>query len=115
MYYNEDKLRFGQKIQEYRKKNHLTQAMLAEKVGVNEKQISRIESGFNYPNLNTFIKMLSILDMQLSDFNIDAETPKDEHYDELIYILKNSDKHELKLYLDVIRSIKQNIRNTKIV
>lgn len=44
-----DKKIIGNKFKEYRKSKQLTQFELAEKVGLNEKQISRIEAGLNYP------------------------------------------------------------------
>ena len=48
-----DKKIIGNKFKEYRKSKQLTQFELAEKVGLNEKQISRIEAGLNYPTYLT--------------------------------------------------------------
>lgn len=44
------KILFGKKIKEYRKKKKLTQAQLAEFVNVDDKHISCIESGKNFPS-----------------------------------------------------------------
>ena len=45
-------------IQNARRKAKLTQAELAEKVGISEKHLSKIETGKNYPALDTFLKIL---------------------------------------------------------
>ena len=44
------KLKFGKRLQEIRKMRKLTQLMLAEKVEVDAKYISRIESGISSPS-----------------------------------------------------------------
>ena len=36
----------GKRIQTYRIKNHLTQEYVAEKVGISQKHLSRIEQGY---------------------------------------------------------------------
>ena len=60
-----DKKIIGNKFKEYRKSKQLTQFELAEKVGLNEKQISRIEAGLNYPTYLTFVKLLDVLDVNI--------------------------------------------------
>ena len=64
----EDKKFIGQKIKQQRKRLKLTQFELAEKVGIHEKQLSRIEAGLHYPSLENFIKILRILNISLSEF-----------------------------------------------
>ncbi len=44
------KILFGRKLRELRKKNNMTQAKLAELVNVDDKHISCIESGKNFPS-----------------------------------------------------------------
>ncbi len=43
----------GQKIQQLRKDKKITQERLAELVGIDPKNISRIENGNNYPTAET--------------------------------------------------------------
>ncbi len=109
----EEKLLIGQKIREKRKRKHMTQFMLAEKVGLHEKQISRIESGLNFPNLISFLKIISVLDLKLSDFTYQNEIKENYLKDDIAYILKNANDTELKIYLDVLKSLKKNFKALK--
>lgn len=102
-----DKKLIGQKIKNQRKKLKMTQLELAEKVGIHEKQLSRIEAGLHYPSLENFIKILNVLKLSLKEFDTEADEDIKEDLDE---ILKNSNEVELKIYHDVINSIKANTK-----
>ena len=65
-----DKEYIAKIIQDSRRKAKLTQADLAEKIGISEKHLSKIETGKNYPALDTFLKILSTLNLTLGDFGI---------------------------------------------
>ena len=71
----------GARIREVRKSRQLSQEKLAEKVGVEPKQISRIEGGKSSPSMDTLeaiarelqVEMKDLLDYQhLIDGNIEA-------------------------------------------
>lgn len=51
----------GQIIEEARKKAHMTQAELAEKIGTNKSYISRVETGKTEPKVSTFYRIASAL------------------------------------------------------
>jgi len=106
---NNDKYKIGQTIKEQRKRLNLTQAQLAEKADMHEKQISRIEAGTNLPKMDNFIKIINILCLEMSDFDIKNDEKPNPIKDDLIFIIKNSNKKELKTYLDVINSLRNNI------
>lgn len=59
---------FGQKIKEYRKKNDLTQAQLAELVNIDGKHISCIENGKNFPSADLIERLSNILKVEPKDF-----------------------------------------------
>lgn len=72
----------GARIREVRKSRQLSQEKLAEKVGVEPKQISRIEGGKSSPSMDTLeaiarelqVEMKDLLDYQhLIDGNIEAK------------------------------------------
>ncbi len=66
------KILFGRKIKEFRKKNEYTQAQLAELVGVDDKHISCIESGKNFPSadlISRFANALGVEPKDLFEFN----------------------------------------------
>lgn len=58
---------FGRKIKEYRKKKNLTQAQLAELVNVDDKHISCIESGKNFPSPDLIERLATYLDVEPKD------------------------------------------------
>ncbi len=61
------KILFGRKIKEYRKKKNLTQAQLAELVNVDDKHISCIESGKNFPSPDLIERLATYLDVEPKD------------------------------------------------
>ena len=61
------KILFGRKIKEYRKKKNLTQAQLAELVNVDDKHISCIESGKNFPSSDLIERLANSLSIEPKD------------------------------------------------
>lgn len=95
----------GAKIKAARVNRGLTQSALAEKVDMDEKQLSRLESGKHYPTLKTLLAIANILEMRLADFD-DIEEIKTKEYYTLVEILKASSAEELKKFLKVIKAIR---------
>ena len=58
----------GARIREIRKARGLTQEQLAEKVDIEQKHVSRIEVGKNYPTIDRLEKMAVALDVPLASF-----------------------------------------------
>lgn len=58
---------FGRKIKEYRKKRNLTQAQLAELVNVDDKHISCIEGGKNFPSADLIERLATSLEVEPKD------------------------------------------------
>jgi transcriptional regulator with XRE-family HTH domain len=57
----------GARVREVRKARQLSQERLAEKVGVEPKQISRIEGGKSYPSIDTLEKIATELQVDMKD------------------------------------------------
>ena len=105
-----DKKILGLIIRKYRKMKNYTQFQLAELVGLNEKQISRIEAGQNYPTYITFAKLIEALEIKLEDITSqDKENPKQN----IENILKNSSELEYSMYFDILKSVKSNLNLIK--
>lgn len=107
---NKNNLQIGQKIKEQRKRLNLTQAELAEKADMHEKQISRIEAGTNHPTFDNFIKIIDILGLKMSDFDYSRKQKPNKLKDDLVFIINNSTDKELRMYLDVITSLNKNLK-----
>ena len=54
----------GNRIREYRLKYGLTQFQLAEKLGIDDKHLSRIELGKNMPQANVIAKLAEVFDVE---------------------------------------------------
>lgn len=59
--------KLGQKIKKARKNSGITQEQLAEKVGMHYTSISRIETGYANPPVQTIHKIAKVLKIPLSD------------------------------------------------
>lgn len=88
---NDYKEKFGKRLQEIRKMRKLTQLMLAEKVEVDAKYISRIESGISSPSFEMITKFALALEVQ----------------PELLFRFQESEKKE-----DLIKGINQKLEKT---
>lgn len=100
------KKNIGAIIRASRKRHKLTQYALAEKVNMDEKQLSRLEAGKHFPTLKTLLAITDILDMHLADFD-DIQDLKDSNFYDLVEILKTATPKELKKYLSIIKIIKE--------
>ncbi len=67
---------FGRRIKLLRKNRRMTQEKLAEIVGLNPRQLTRIETGENFPSSDTLVKLSMALDLEVKymfDFDWDPE------------------------------------------
>ncbi len=100
------KKNIGSIIRAARINKGFTQYALAEKVDMDEKQLSRLESGKHYPTLKTLLAIIDVLDMRLADFDI-MQDVKDPAFYVLVDILRTSTPKDLKKYLTIIKTIKE--------
>lgn len=62
------KKKIGNNLKKIRLKKGLKQSELAELVGVEDKTISRIEVGGNYPSMDLLVRLAEALNCELVDF-----------------------------------------------
>lgn len=87
------KKQFGEQLKLYRKLKTFTQEQLAEKIGINLRQLARIEAGESFVSAETLFNICKTLEISpsvLFDFNIETEvlltgSGKDLHFN----IIKN--------------------------
>jgi|SRR5687768_1809669 len=58
----------GRKIRQLRRQRKLTQVELAEKIGVHQSDLSRMEQGEYKVGLDTLLKILQCFDLSMGDF-----------------------------------------------
>lgn len=106
-----DKKQIGEIIKFYRKKSGLTQYELAEKIGLSEKHVSKIERGQNIIKLDTFLKMAEILEFTLEDFGLQkskTEKSNNNKINNIISIINKCSEKEYTLIYDLISAVIKN-------
>src|SRR5512142_792497 len=58
----------GRKIRQLRRQRKLTQVELAERIGVHQSDLSRMEQGEYKVGLDTLLKILATFDLSIGDF-----------------------------------------------
>lgn len=104
-----DKKTIAKVIKNARRNAKLTQAELAEKIGISEKHLSKIETGKNYPALDTFFRIINILNLSLGDFGFNnlAETYPNKEF--LQKIINSSSKKQIDTYADIMSAVIKHI------
>ncbi|MBO6086942.1 helix-turn-helix transcriptional regulator [bacterium] len=88
----------GQRIQILRKNKKLTQEKFSELVGIDSKNISKIENGNNYPSPETLVSIAKALDVEIYElFVFKEQIPYEKMKEEIISAL-NDNKKVLYLY-----------------
>ena len=82
------------------------QAELSEKIGMTEKNLSNIERGLQTPTLNSFLKLIDILKISLSEFGVTEYDTNNKNRDLLVKEIYLSSPKEVETYLNIINSIK---------
>lgn len=97
----------GKRIREIRMQRQLTQEQLAEKIGIGERNLSKIECGTNFVSATTLDKIVKALEVspkELFDFeHLQKDSIKKE---ELIKSISN-DTVDLELLYRIYQAIKK--------
>lgn len=93
----------GLRIREVRKTRQLSQEKLAEKVGVDPKQISRIEGGKSAPSLDTLEAIAKHLQVEMKDlFDFQHLVPEEKIEDQVLRLLGLMDEERKKLAIRML-------------
>lgn len=102
-----DKLKnLGKRIKELRKNKKLTQEQLAENVGIEQKQICRIENGACFTTFETLDKIASTLDVEITDlFKYNHLNSKETLIKSLNEMFKNASEEKIQLIYKLVYEI----------
>lgn len=97
----------GTKIKNLRKLNNLTQEQLAESVEITPRQLVRLESGKNYPSIETLCKMSKVFNMSVNLLLNENEVESKENVlkNEIIDLLSLAKNEQLKMIKKLIKAI----------
>ena len=99
------KLLLGKRIREYRLKRNLTQAQLAEQLGVDDKHLSRIELGRNMPNPQLLENLAVVFQIEIKDLFEFTHLENSENLkSELLKIIDQLNEEQLSLAYKYIRT-----------
>ena len=98
-----------QNIKKARKEANLTQSVLAEKIGMTDKNLGNIENGKQFPQLNNFLRLLEILNLSVEDFGVESKQPINKIRNSLLQKIYTSSDNELKTYSEILSLIKNLI------
>lgn len=87
----------GKNIKSFRKKHNITQEKLAEQIGIDPKNLSKIEQGKNYPSAETITAIAKTLGINLYELFVFNEIPYEKMKQEIISALDN-EKNIVALY-----------------
>ena len=107
------KAKIGEQIKKYRVLRGMTQNDLAERVGLTEKQISKIETGVHYPMFENFIKIMEVLGVGMKDFDSDLNLENNTLRNSILKILYRANDYELKYYSIIIKQFERLFKEKK--
>jgi len=96
----------GLRIREVRKARQLSQEKLAEKVGVDPKQISRIEGGKSAPSLDTLEAIAKHLQVEIRDlFDFQHLLTEEKIEDQAVRLLGMMDEETRQLAIRLLHTL----------
>jgi len=96
----------GMRVREVRKARQLSQEKLAEKVGVDPKQISRIEGGKSAPSLDTLEAIANNLQVEMKDLlDFQHLVAEESIEDQALRLLLLMDDQTKRLAIRILRTL----------
>ena len=105
-----DKKFIGKTIQTIRKNAKIKQSELAEKIGISEKHLSKIETGRNLPSLDNFLKMAEVLEFNLEDFGIKTKSSENKYRQTLLKVAYSATNFEVESYCEIIDTLNKILK-----
>ena len=103
-----DLIKLGKRIREERKKYHLTQEELSEKIDISDSYLGQIERGERGVTIQNLLKISQILgvsiDYLLSD-SVDLERINDNLMNEIVQLIMHRTNEEKKLVHDLVKTL----------
>lgn len=97
---------FGKRLKEIRKNKNITQEQLAEIIGLEPKQICRIENGACFTTFEKLQRIANTLDVEIYEFfKYEYKKPKDALVKEMNEIFQNASDENIELIYKIVSTI----------
>ncbi len=97
----------GIRIKELRKRNSFTQEQLAELIGTDQRTLSAIECGINFPSKH-IDKLAKAFNVEIKDlFDVDYIKNREILIKESISMIEKLDKHDLDIIYKLLKFMKK--------
>ncbi|MDO5438183.1 MAG: helix-turn-helix transcriptional regulator [bacterium] len=97
---------FGKRFKELRELNKLTQEQLAEFIGVEARQISRIETGKCFTTLDNLKKISELYKIDIKDmFNFSHFKSKEELIQTIVFMLNSATEDNCRKAFKIIKEL----------
>lgn len=97
----------GRKIRQLRRQRKLTQVELAERIGIHQSDLSRMEQGEYKVGLDTLLKILQTFDLSIGDFFDESRTTTVSVFDKFKSLSSNAQK-EVENFIEFKRRQEQD-------
>ncbi len=103
---NLDKEYIGKKLKEYRKKAKMTQEMVSNRIDIDEKHYGKLERGLFTPSLESFFKLINVLNIPLEEFDV-VEKQENDLKNSLIKEINLTNDNEIEVFFEILKAVKK--------
>ena len=103
---NLDKEYIGKKLKEYRKKAKMTQEMVSNRIDIDEKHYGKLERGLFTPSLESFFKLINVLNIPLEEFDV-VEKQGNGAKSSLIKEINLANDNEIEVFFEILKAVKK--------
>ena len=104
----------GRRIKAARKKAAMTQARLAEEVGISEVHVSNLESGTGNPSLATLVDIANVLSVSTDELLCDSVVCcKPVFQKEILETTADCDDYEIRVLSYILKAAKMALRDNQ--
>jgi len=97
--------RFGQRIKKARKRSILTIEALAEKIGVSERYLYRIENEGKTPSFEVLYKLIRCLNISADSIFYPEKPAKESEIEDIVRMLYNCNERDLEIIKATVKAM----------
>ena len=100
----------GRAIAKQRVRSGLTQEEVAERLGIGNEAVSRIERGIVVPNIERLVEFANIFDCEVADLLTEASSRPDDQATRISRLLMTLDHEDRQLIVDLVERLAERLR-----